>query len=67
MQKGFDEVNAKLAPFERVKRFAVLPHDFTEAAGELTPKLSVKRKVVIEKYSGVIEELYAHGAAAHGD
>jgi long-chain acyl-CoA synthetase len=67
LQKAVDEVNGKLAPFERVKRFSVLPRELTEAAGELTPKLSVKRKVVIEKYRNVIEELYTHGAPLHGD
>jgi long-chain acyl-CoA synthetase len=66
LQKAVDEVNGKLAPFERVKRFSILPEDFTEAAGELTPKLSVKRKVVIEKYRGVLEELYKQGPA-HAD
>ncbi len=66
LQKAVDAVNGKLAPFERVKRFSVLPRELTEAAGELTPKLSVKRKVVIEKYRGVLEELYAH-AAPPGD
>jgi long-chain acyl-CoA synthetase len=37
---------------------AILPEDLTEASGDLTPKLSVKRKVVIDKYRSVIEELY---------
>jgi long-chain acyl-CoA synthetase len=64
LQKAVDDVNGKLAPFERVKRFSILPHDLTEAAGELTPKLSVKRKVVIEKYRQAIEELYQ---SPHGD
>jgi long-chain acyl-CoA synthetase len=59
LQKAVDEVNGKLASFERVKRFCILPHDLTEAACELTPKLSVKRKVVIEKYRQEIETLYA--------
>jgi long-chain acyl-CoA synthetase len=66
LQKDFDLVNGKLASFEKVKRFAVLPHELTEAAGELTPKLSIKRKVVIEKYRGALDELYAQGAA-HSD
>jgi long-chain acyl-CoA synthetase len=71
LQKAVDDVNGKLAPFERVKRFSILPEDLTEAAGELTPKLSVKRKVVIEKYHAVLEELYQHGPkqgdSAHAD
>jgi long-chain acyl-CoA synthetase len=66
LQKDVDAVNGKLASFERIKRFAVLPHELTEAAGELTPKLSIKRKVVIEKYAAVLEELYQQGAA-HSD
>jgi long-chain acyl-CoA synthetase len=66
LQKDVDAVNGKLASFERIKRFAVLPNELTEAAGELTPKLSIKRKVVIEKYAGVLEELYQHGPA-HSD
>jgi long-chain acyl-CoA synthetase len=68
LQKDFDVVNGKLASFERVKRFAVLPQELTEAAGELTPKLSIKRKVVIEKYKSALDELYAQGAGgAHAD
>ncbi len=59
IQKAVDSVNANLASFERIKRFAVLPAEFTEAAGELTPKMSVKRKVVVEKYRAAIDGLYA--------
>ena len=50
LQKDIDVVNAKLASFEAIKRFAILPQDLTEATGDLTPKMSVKRKVVTEKY-----------------
>ncbi len=58
LQKDIDTVNAKLASFESIKRFAILPQDLTEASGDLTPKLSVKRKVVIDKYRSVLEGLY---------
>jgi long-chain acyl-CoA synthetase len=58
IQKDIDVVNAKLASFEAIKRFAILPQDLTEASGDLTPKMSVKRKVVVDKYKSVIEELY---------
>jgi long-chain acyl-CoA synthetase len=58
IQKEVDALNAGLASFESIKKFAILPSDLTEASGDLTPKLSVKRKVVIDKYARVIEELY---------
>ena len=57
-------MNARLASFETVKRFAVLPGELTEAAGELTPKMSVKRKVVVEKYRVLIDSLYSGPAPA---
>ena len=58
LQKDIDALNAGLASYETIKRFAVLPQDFSEAAGELTPSLKVKRKVVIEKYKSAIDDLY---------
>jgi long-chain acyl-CoA synthetase len=67
LQKDIDTVNAKLASFESIKRFAILPQDLTEASGELTPKLSVKRKVVIDKYRTVLEGLYKPGGTPAGD
>jgi long-chain acyl-CoA synthetase len=64
IQKALDGMNARLASFETVKRFAILPGELTEAAGELTPKMSVKRKVVVEKYRALLDELYAGPAPA---
>jgi long-chain acyl-CoA synthetase len=58
LQKEVDALNSNLAPYETIKRFAILPEDLTEASGDLTPKLSVKRKVVIDKYKTVIDGLY---------
>jgi long-chain acyl-CoA synthetase len=58
IQKEIDGLNANLASFESIKKFAILPSDLTEASGDLTPKLSVKRKVVIDKYRSVIDDLY---------
>jgi long-chain acyl-CoA synthetase len=54
-------VNAQLASFETIKHFAVLPEDFTEANGMLTPSLKVKRKVAVERYRSVLDGLYAGG------
>ncbi len=53
------EVNADLAPHEQVKRFALLPAEFSIATGELTPTLKVKRNVVGERWADAIERLYA--------
>ena len=54
-----DDVNRDLSRFEQIKRFAVLPRDFSMDAGEMTPTLKLKRKVVCERYADEIEQLYA--------
>jgi long-chain acyl-CoA synthetase len=53
---------AGLAPFETPKKIGILEHEFSIERGELTPKLSVKRKVVSERYKDVIDALYAEDA-----
>jgi long-chain acyl-CoA synthetase len=58
-QEIVDGLNRELSQFERIKRIAVLPNEFSIDSGELTPTLKVKRKVVEEKYRDVIDELYA--------
>lgn len=44
---------------EQVKKFELLPHEWTVDTGEMTPKLSLKRKAVMEKYKDVVEKIYA--------
>ena len=53
-----DAANAKLARVEQVKRWELLPTDWTVESGELTPSLKLKRHVVSQKYSDVIEGIY---------
>ncbi|NOK36015.1 AMP-binding protein [Corallococcus exercitus] len=62
------DVNPKLSRFEGIKRFRVLPGEFSIDGGELTPSMKMRRKVVEQKYADVIEALYSDpaGAAAHG-
>jgi long-chain acyl-CoA synthetase len=48
-----------LAQFEKIKRIALLEKEFTLEGGELTPTLKVKRRVIDQKFSGVIDQLYA--------
>ena len=52
-------LTAHLAQYETIKRFALLPEDFTFADGSLTFTLKLKRRVVEQKYRGIIESLYA--------
>jgi long-chain acyl-CoA synthetase len=53
------EIVADLAQYEKIKKIALLPDEFTQESGELTPTLKVKRRVIAEKYGDVIEKLYA--------
>jgi len=57
-QEAVDEVNAHLARYETIKKFEVLPVEFSQETGELTPTLKVKRKVVSEKYKKQIDDMY---------
>ncbi len=59
IQKEIDRVNANYAQVEQVKRFLILDHDLSQATGELTPTLKVKRNVVNEKYAAELDALYA--------
>ena len=58
IQRRVDELNRDLGSWETIKRFELLPQDFSEQRGELTPTLKVKRRVVQERYRDVIEHMY---------
>ena len=58
VKTALDAVNAEMPPYATVKRFSVLEADFSQETGELTPKLSVKRKVCNTKYKAQIDTMY---------
>ena len=57
IDRHVQEVNHRLSNVEQVKKWTLLPKDFT-VGDELTPTLKVKRKVVAEKYAALIDGLY---------
>jgi long-chain acyl-CoA synthetase len=59
VQKIVDAVNAELSRFEKIKRFTILPRDFSAEEGEVTPTLKLKRRVCAEHFAKEIEELYS--------
>ena len=59
LQRQIDLVNSRLARVQAVKKFKVIPQEFTVEGGELTPTMKVKRKVVMEKYKSEIDKLYS--------
>jgi len=58
-----DEYNRDKASFEQVKRFAILPRDFSAEEDEVTPTMKLRRKIVTDHFADEIESLYA-GASA---
>src|SRR5581483_10489136 len=58
VQSAIDEANKAVSHAEAIKAFRILPRDFTEATGELTPSLKVKRAVVMKEYAADIEAIY---------
>ena len=58
VQKAVDEANENVARVEQIKRFTVLPNEWTPETEELTPTLKLKRRVIHERYEGEIESLY---------
>ncbi|MFD2763262.1 AMP-dependent synthetase/ligase [Micromonospora eburnea] len=58
IQGAIDQANQSVSKAEAIKVFRILPQDFTEATGELTPSLKVKRQVVQKTYAAEIAEIY---------
>jgi long-chain acyl-CoA synthetase len=58
VEQEVQAVNRHLASYESIKYYRIVPHDFSQETGELTPSLKVKRKFVSQKYADLIEEMY---------
>jgi long-chain acyl-CoA synthetase len=61
------EANADLANFESLKRFRLVPEEWTQETGELTPSMKLKRRVITERYAGLVSAIYADEATARAE
>jgi long-subunit acyl-CoA synthetase (AMP-forming) len=59
VEKQVQAVNASLARYETIKKIALLPKELSVETGELTPTLTLKRRVILERHKDAIEALYA--------
>ncbi|HMB36283.1 MAG TPA: long-chain fatty acid--CoA ligase [Methylomirabilota bacterium] len=58
VQRTVDQKNSELQSYAKIKKFAILPEDFTVENGALTPTLKVKRKVISERHQATLDALY---------
>lgn len=59
VQKAIDRANARVSQAESIRKFIILPLEFSEASGHLTPKLSIKRHVIEKDFEQEISDIYA--------
>ncbi len=64
IKPAIDLLNSELPSYSTIKKFAILPASLSIEAGELTPSLKVKRKVVEQKYKAMLETFYSSGGPA---
>jgi long-chain acyl-CoA synthetase len=62
IQAAVDAANAELSRFEQIKRFAILPRDFSAEHDEITPTMKLRRRAVQEHFAAEIDELYSQPA-----
>jgi long-chain acyl-CoA synthetase len=58
IQAAVDEANKAVSRAESIRVFRILPRDFSESTGEMTPSMKVKRAVVLKQYAGEIAAIY---------
>ncbi|WP_166983484.1 AMP-dependent synthetase/ligase [Paramicrobacterium fandaimingii] len=59
VQRAIDTANSRVSRAESIRKFEILDTDFTEASGHLTPKLSIKRNVIVADFADAIENMYS--------
>lgn len=66
IQKSVDRANSKVSRAESIRKFVILPTQFTEESGHLTPKLSIKRDNILRDYALEIEAIYDSNDSTEG-
>jgi long-chain acyl-CoA synthetase len=67
VEQAVETANAKLARVEQVKKYTIIAGPWTPDTGEVTPKLSLRRRVISERYADVIDEMYAESEKSAGE
>ena len=66
IQKAVDAANATVSRAESIRKFVILTRELTEASGHLTPKMSIKRNVILKDFAAEIESMYQGAPATEG-
>jgi len=66
VQRAIDAANENVSRAESIRKFTILPTELTEASGHLTPKMSIKRNVILDDYADMIEAMYSGAPATEG-
>jgi len=66
VQRAIDAANATVSRAESIRKFVILTRELTEASGHLTPKLSIKRNLILADFSPDIERMYQGAPATEG-
>lgn len=66
VQRAIDAANEHVSRAESIRKFVILPLEFTEASGHLTPKMSIKRNVILDDFSAEIDGMYSGAPATEG-
>ena len=59
VQQAIDSANKNVSRAESIRKFTILSTEWSEASGHLTPKMSIKRNVIMDDFAGEIDELYS--------
>ncbi|MCS5713321.1 long-chain fatty acid--CoA ligase [Herbiconiux sp. CPCC 205716] len=66
IQRAVDTANTLVSRAESIRKFVVLTDEFTEDSGHLTPKMSIKRNVILKDYAAVVDGIYSAAPATEG-
>jgi len=66
VQRAIDEANQRVSRAESIRKFVILPTELTEASGHLTPKLSIKRNIILRDFAPEIEGMYQGSPVTEG-